>query len=228
VFGWWNVARILASDRDAELLNAMSITPPTGPTRSWARTLLDGVDDFWEVYEGGDPDGGIAARQIEADLRAIAGAASMVGLVDACEVFSLSVDQKQNIQFWGMLIEEVVSRPHTTVVPPPVELPELVADALADVEWPRPDRIRSRPFRTTDEWEAAITERIDIDVELLADEVLELRFNEGILRHLAGRLTSTQQAALIEWANAEVVARQGEPRPANWPPREPLALPAAP
>jgi hypothetical protein len=229
VFGWRRVARILASERDAELLQAMGIPKPTGATRIWARKLLDDTEDFWEVYDV-EPDGGAAARAIEAELHALAGDASMSGLTEACEVFSRPLDDSENLDHWVMLLDVLTGSNgwlDGPVVAPPVGLPDRVRAALPDAGWPRTDRIRTRPPESIkDDWEFGFWRETQVDAELLADEVLEARFAERVLGHLARVLDPDDQAALVAWANTEDEARQGEPRPAIWPPKVPLALPA--
>jgi len=227
VFGWRRVARILASARDAELLTAMGIPLPTGPTRAWARRLLDGVEDFWEVYEV-EPDDGAAARQIEAELRPLAGDASTAGLAEACEIFSRSLDDRENLSHWVMLLDELTSREDGLLAAPPVGLPERVRVVVADAAWPRTDHIRTRPPESIkDDWEFGFWRETQVEAEALADEVVESRFIERVLAHLAGALSAKEQSDLVAWAIAEDDARQGEPRPAIWPPKKPFVLDAA-
>jgi hypothetical protein len=227
VFGWRRVARILASQRDVALLEAMEIPKPTGATQAWARRLLDDVEDLWEVYDV-EPDGGEGARAIEAELRALAGDASMVGLAEACEVFSRPLDDRENFDHWVMLLDTLTGGNGRPVVSPPVGMSDRITSALLDAGWPRTDRIRTRPPESImDDWEFSFWRETQVDAELLADEVLETRFVERVLAHLSLVLDSEERAALVAWANTEDDARQGEPRPAVWPPKVPLALPAA-
>ena len=226
VFGWRRVARILASERDAELLTAVGIPLPTGPTRVWARRLLDGVEDFWEVYDV-EPDGGAAARRIEAELQPLAGDASMAGLTEACEIFSRSSDDSDNVSHWVMLLDALTGRQDEPLVTPPAGMPERVRAVLADAGWPRTDRIRARPPGSIrDDWEFGFWRETRVDPEVLADEVVETRFIERVLAHIAQALTAAERSDLVAWANAEDGARQREPHTASWPPKEPLTLQA--
>ncbi|HEV8490174.1 MAG TPA: hypothetical protein VGQ58_10345 [Candidatus Limnocylindrales bacterium] len=223
-FGWRRVARILAYERDTDLLDAMGIPKPTGATRPWARKLLDEAEDFWEVYDV-EPDGGEATRRLEAELSPIAGEAAMSGLIDACEVFSRPLDDRESLDHWTMLVDEIW-RELELLVAPAGGLPARVRAVLAEVGWPHSPQIRLRPPEDiNDDWEFGFWRETQVDAEQLADEVIETRHTERVLARLAEALTPEERANLVAWANAEDNARQGEPRPAIWPPKQPLEGP---
>jgi hypothetical protein len=82
------------------------------------------------------------------------------------------------------------------------------------------------PESIKDDWEFGFWRETQVEAEDLADEVLEARFVERVLGHLALVLEIEDKVALVAWANAEDDAHQGGLRPAIWPPKKPLALQA--
>lgn len=149
----------------------------------------------------------------------------MVGLTEACEIFSLPLDDRENLDHWVMLLDELEGQENDLLVAPAPGLRERLRAVLPGAGWPRTTRVPMRePESIKDDWEFAFWRDTQVDAELLADEAIETRFIERVLAHLAGVLNTEEQRDLIAWANAEDVARQGEPRPAIWPPKKPLAL----
>jgi hypothetical protein len=152
----------------------------------------------------------------------------MIGLTEACGIFSNSLDDRENLSHWGMLLDELAGRDDALVIAPPAGLRDRVRAALVDAGWPRTDHIWTRsPETIKDDWEFGFWRETQVEAEVLADDVVEARFIEGVLGHLARVLDSEDQVALVAWANAEDDAHQGGPRPAIWPPKKPLALQAA-
>jgi hypothetical protein len=171
-----------------------------------------------------EPDGGAGTRRLEAELTEIAGEDSVAALIDACEVFSLPLDEAENLDHWAMLLDAIWHE-HELVVPPAAGLAARVRSVLSAGGWPRADRIPTRaPEDIKDDWEFGSWRDTQSDAESLSDEVLEVRHTERMLALLAGALTPEERANLVAWANAEDGARQREPRPAIWPPKQPLSL----
>jgi hypothetical protein len=172
-----------------------------------------------------EPDGGQAVRDLERELEGLAGPDAMTGLAEAASVLSRPLDNAENLGHWEMLLDSLW-RDQEILVTVPSGLQERVRGVLGDVGWPHSPQIWTRPGESIeDAWEWNFwSEHPEIEPEVTADEVISLRHTERVLRRLSEALTDDERAALERWANAEDAARQGEPRPAHWPPQPPLAL----
>jgi hypothetical protein len=226
MFGWRRVARILASDREREILKALGIPRPTRGTQAWARDLLDSVDDFYEVWDV-EPDGGRAARSLERELGDLAGPSAMAGLVEAAKVLSRPLSDSEPLGFWGMLFD-LVLRDERMRVDLPAGLAARVRAVLESQGWPASPQIEMRSSGPIeDEWEAEFSvEHDELEPGLFANEVVDIPRTERTLLALFEALGEDDRAALERWANAEAEARAGGPRSPSpgivWPS---LALP---
>jgi hypothetical protein len=211
--GWRQVAVILASERDGELLAAMGIELPRGDTRPWARHLLDAVDDFYEVYDV-EPDGGVAVQKLEAELEQVCGPSTMVGLVEAAIILSRSVDEQEILGRWAMVLD-LLWHDQPTLVEVPDALPARVRPVLEAERWPASPWLPSRrPEMVKDAWERDfLSGRPELEPDLIASRVMEHLRTERVLQRIAATLTADERAALVSWGNREAEAQAGGPPP---------------
>lgn len=225
VFGWRRVALVLASARSADLLASVGITYEDGNARSWARTLLDGIDDFFEVYDT-DPDGGVAAREIEDQLTHLVGPDVLAALREGAQLLSRPIDG--DLDDWSNVIGSLTYQDKAEIPLPRVPLREALRAKVLSIA--AEADVGLREFRagseqpTEDSWEVAFADQQSVWAFETAAHWAELRRTHIAARLLLAALPLTEREELEAWAQAELYS---DPRPSNWPPAPQLNLATA-
>lgn len=222
VFGWRQVALVLASNESAQLLDSLGIAVDEKAVRAWARGLLSGVEDFWEVYEV-DPDGGVAAETIEAELAGLVPEAVMDALRDGAILFARPIDG--DLDDWAKVIFSLRYQHRREVPLPKTRLrAELRAVVMSHVERAERDAKPESPWvegHAEDEWVVAFAERHGVSPFDVASSWADLRQTYAVVRALNETLRPADRDELEAWAQSELYS---DPRPAIWPPAPQLRL----
>ena len=213
MFGLRRLAALLASSHDSELLAALGVAEPPAGTRQWARDLLDGVEDFWEVYDA-DPDGGARADGLEAELRDVAGPCAPA-LIRAGLLASRT--SEGDLREWLdafdlMTLERPTKEPLDRALRDRVEA--VVEEAGG---WPAGWRLVPSGAKT-DRWEDNFAARDGFELGDTATTVVDLVHVYRLVQALHASLSADEQRAFEAWANAEIAAYQPVARPTHWPP----------
>jgi hypothetical protein len=212
VFGWRKVALVLASVRSVDLLAEIGVPSPAPNARSWARNLLDEVEDFYEGYET-DPDGGAAADKIEAELAGLVDPAVLPSLRDGAQLFSRPIDG--DLHDWTKVFDALVWQDHPDNPLPRIPMrEELRAKVLEAAEAPRPVELKpSLPQAVEDEWEVSFADRHDVWAFEISSSWIELRRTWSVTRALLEVLTPAERDELEAWAQRMLYS---DPRPEHW------------
>jgi hypothetical protein len=215
VSGWRKVALVLASNESPRHLDSLGIAVEPKAVRAWARTLLGGVEDFWEVYDV-DPDGGAAAQAIEAELATLVPEAAMDALRDGAILFARP--SEGDLNDWSRAIYSLRHQdmPELTVTKTPLR-EDLRAVVMSHVERVERDAKPAIPWvegEAEDEWVVAFGHRHGVWPSDLAESWIELRQTHAVIRALNETLVPADREEFEAWAQSDLYS---DPRPAHWP-----------
>lgn len=228
VFGWRNVALVLASSQSCELLDVLGIAVDEPRVRAWARKLLSAVDDFFEVYDV-DPLGGFAAHEIETELARLVPDEAMDALRDGAMLFARPLEG--DLDAWSRAFFALRYQDDADVPLPKTPLrDDLRAIVMAQVEVAR-QRIRSVDSSRSialdaaeDGWVVTFAERHEVWPSQLAAAWADNRRTFTVVRALDMALAPTDRDDLEAWAHAEL---DPDPDPSNRVPALRLRLAAS-
>jgi hypothetical protein len=213
VYAWRQVAVVLASSDSARLLRSLGINRVEDRVRAWARGLLDPVEDLYEVYAN-DPDGGVAAARIEAELAALVPTAVFDELREGAILFARPIDD--DLDDWSKVFSTLPFQDDPAVPVPGRPLrDDLRSLVLAHLERALP----SGPVpvlaeeQAEDAWVVAFAERHGRWPFEQAYGWAELRRTLRAVRELDATLGPSDREALEAWAQAE---RDSGSRPSDW------------
>lgn len=222
VSGWRKVALVLASNESPRHLDSLGIAVEPRAVRAWARRLLGGMEDFWEVYDV-DPDRGAAAQTIEAELATLVPEPAMDALRNGAILFARPIDG--DLDDWSRAIYSLRHQdiPERTVTKTPLR-EDLRAVVMSHVE--RVEREENAPApwlegQAEDDWVVTFGHRHGVWPSDLAESWIELRRTHAVVRALHETLVPTDRQEFEAWAQSELYS---DPRPSHWPPAPHLRL----
>ena len=218
VFGWRNVALVLASAGHAELLDYLGVKAVEPAARDWARRQLDVVEDFFEVYDT-DPDGGAAADDIETELGRLVGPSALVALREGAQLISRPIDGE--LDDWAKVLFALSYQDAPDVPLPRHRIRDDLRARVLEISSgvTDPGEVANPPV--PDEWEVSFARRHGIWSADVARSWAELRLTREIASRLTEKLRPQEREELEAWAQAEMY---GGPRPPNLPPVPHLSL----
>lgn len=222
VSGWRKVALVLASNESSRHLDSLGIAAEPKAVRAWARRLLDGLEDFWEVYDV-DPDGGAAAQAIEAELATLVPEPAMAALREGAILFARPIDG--DLEDWSRAIYSLrhQNMPERTVTKMPLR-EDLRAVVMSHVDRVERDANAQIPWvegEAEDEWVVTFGQRHSVWPSDLAESWIELRQTHAVVRALHETFTPADREEFEAWAKSELYS---DPRPSHWPPAPHLRL----
>jgi hypothetical protein len=202
VFAWRHVALVLASHANEGLLGHVGVAGPGDEVRSWARRLLDPVEDFYEVYET-DPDAGAAADAIDASLANLVDPVAITRLRDGAELMARPIDG--DLDDWSKVLSMLPYQDDPDIPIPRQPLREPLRETVMGIAAGIPRTgAGSPPGPPHDDWERSFGDRHGVWPEDIASRWADLLRTREAAGRLMALLSADEVRELEAWADAEV------------------------